>query len=1225
MKHRFRTALFAVTLPLLTVAESQAADHAWQTAAGHRLAPLKVSADGRTGFTLLSTSETGVTFTNELQLLAAGKNQNLMSGAGVAAGDIDGDGLPDLYFCNVEGNNRLYRNLGGFKFEDITGKAGVACEGMFSVGATFADLNGDSHLDLYVASNDGPNAYFVGDGKGGFTNLTKQAGLELHRLGCTTVAVADVNGDGHLDLYVGAYGENTVLRGGADVSYTTDRYGNTRIRGRHARRLVLENGLLSELGDTNILFLNNGNNTFTVQSWTDGTFKDEDGKPLTSAPLDLTLTAMFRDINQDGHPDIYECNDFQTPDRFWLNDGTGKFQAVDRLAIRSVSVFSMGVAFADLNHDGWDDFLTCDMLSQYHELRMQQQGQTNPIPVRPGIIDDRMQIRRNTLFINRGDGTYAEIANYAGLQASDWSWMPIFMDVDMDGWEDMLVSNGHAYDTQDHDAGEKKMSMGTIPSQMAHTVLQHYPKLLTPNVAFRNQQDLTFKEMGADWGFNSTQVTHGFVQVDLDLDGDMDLVGNCLNNPALVYRNETPAPRVAVKLKGKAPNTQGIGARVKLLGGAVPSQQREVQGGGHYLSGGEPLLSFATGASTSMTIEVTWRSGKRSVVTGVRPNHIYEIDEASAGAAAPSSIPPVSQSLFADFSKELNHTHHEETYDDFARQPLLYKKLSQLGPGIAWADLDGDGDDDLAIGAGLGGNLGVFRNDGQGKLTAWEDPAWATPNIRDQIGLAALPGSSGTELLVGWSNYEDGLELGPAVHSLRFTGSKVELAQEIPTTLTTTGPLAVADLDGTGSFVLFVGGRVLPGRFPEAVSSRLFRRNSGGWVEDVALSAAFKQLGLISAATFSDLNGDGKPELVLAVEWGPIQVYGFDGTAFVDRTESLGLAAETGWWQSVTAGDFDGDGRLDIVAGNVGLNNPFKPTRDNPTLAYHADLNGLGTREILLAYREPKLGKIVPRWDRKELDPVLPALRFKFPRHKDFSTAGIADILGDRYSSTPRVAAVQMANVVFMNRGDRFEPVELPGEAQWAPVFGINVADFDGNGTEDIFLAQNFFAASTSVPRYDAGRGLLLLGDGKGGFTIQTSRQSGILVWGESRGSAASDYDGDGRTDLVVSQNGTETKLYRNELAKPGLRVRLKGGPVNPSGIGAAIRLIADGKLGPSRELRAGSGYLSQDSLVQVMHSAKPATAIQVAWPGGKSTTSTIPSGAREVEISETGDIRLVR
>ena len=544
----------------------------------------------------------------------------------MAAGDFDGDGFCDLYFCNLEGASALYRNLGNGRFEDVTARAGVACTNQASRGAVFADLDGDGKLDLFVSSLSGPNACFLNRGGGRFENVTEAAGLVL-KAGGHSLALADVDGDGDLDLYIANYGEISILRSGGTVSVRQVN-GKDVVTGRHATRIKIVNGHMIELGEPHALYINDGHGRFTRASWTDGTFLTAEGKPLKTAPADLGLSAMFRDINGDGYPDLYVCNDFQTPDRIWINDGKGHFRALPDIALRCTSHFSMGVDFADIDRDGRDDFFVGDMLSRFYNLRMTQLNASNPPPEYVGEMTDRQQVRRNTLSLNRGDGTYAEIANFAGVDASDWSWSVVFLDVDLDGFEDLLVANGHAYDTQDLDVYEKVPRTGRTgsPMQQRNRELKEYPPLITPNVLFRNRGDRTFEEVGQAWGFNATNVSHGIALADLDNDGDLDVVVSCLWTPPLIYRNESSAPRVAVRLKGKAPNIQGIGAKIKVSGGAVPVQTQEIICGGRYLSADDPMRVFAAGSVTNqLTIEVTWRSGSKSLITDALPNHIYEI------------------------------------------------------------------------------------------------------------------------------------------------------------------------------------------------------------------------------------------------------------------------------------------------------------------------------------------------------------------------------------------------------------------------------------------------------------------------------------------------------------------------------------------------------------------------------------------------------------------------
>ncbi|MBI3416498.1 MAG: VCBS repeat-containing protein [Verrucomicrobia bacterium] len=1215
-------AILVVGLPIFA-----ASALTWEQRAGHRVAELPVPKQGRTGFTLLDVARTGIQFTNTLSPARAMENQNLMNGAGVAAGDFDGDGLADLFFCNIEGRCALYRNLGNFKFADVTETAGVACTNQYSTGAVFADVNGDGLLDLLVTSNGGPNACFLNEGNGHFKNVTAEAGLVQMRAGGTTMALADVNGDGFLDLYVANYGEVTILRGGGTYSVTY-RNGKPEVAGRYRNRLKIdEEGNLIELGYPDALYLNDSKGRFKPVSWSDGTFLDEDGVPLKGPPWDMGLSVTFRDINDDGFPDIYVCNDFHMPDRLWLNDGQGHFRAAPRFTTRTMSRFAMGVDFADINRDGLLDFIVVDMLSRDHRLLKSQMGITNPVPTVIGEINNLPQIRHNTLFLNRGDGTYAEIANFAGVDASDWSWCPVFLDVDLDGFEDLLVSNGHARDIIDFDTMDRQKLLGRQSLEDSRTNLFMFPLLQTPNVAFHNRRDLTFEETGAAWAFNSKQVSHGIALVDLDNDGDQDVVVNCLNAPPLIYRNETAAPRIAVRLKGKPGNVQGIGGKIKVTGGAVPMQSQEIVSGGRYLSGDDPMRVFAAGSSTNkLTIEVAWRSCTRSVVTGVLANHLYEIDEAGATATEPKPPLAAPKPLFEDISERINHKHAEEPFDDFALQRLLPKRLSQLGPGVAWFDLDGDGHDELILGSGKGGSLAIYRSDGRGKFERWRDPAFDEPAQRDQTSVLGWTPHGGTNaLLVGLSNYEDGTTNGAAVQRFDFSGQKILPGENVPDIPSSTGPLAIADIDGDGDLDVFVGGRVIPGRYPVAAASRLFRNDAGKLILDTANQAAFANVGLVSGAVFSDLDGDGLPELILACEWGPIRVFQNSAGSFREITRELGLEKFTGWWSGVTTGDLDGDGRLDIVAGNWGLNSPYHATEANPIRIYYGDFNEDGATELIEADTVPETGKIAPRRDLLRLGTVLPFLRAQYPTHKSFGDATIADMLGKRFATTSQVQANTLESMLFLNRSNRFVAVPLPREAQFAPAFAAAIADLDGDGNEDVFLSQNFFATQPDLPRLDAGRGLCLRGDGRGGLTPMAGSESGVKIYGEQRGAALGDFDEDGRVDLAVTQNGTATKLYHNAGAKPGLRIRLVGSANNPHGIGAVVRLKSDERWGPAREIHGGSGYWSQDSTVPVMTMPGELTAVWVRWPGGKTTTSKLELGASEVSIDANGKLERAR
>src|SRR5688572_11150911 len=850
---------------------------------------------GQPGFSLLPSDRTSLMFTNSLDESLAASNRVLLNGSGVAAGDFDGDGLPDIFFCSLNGRNTLYRNLGNWRFADMTEQAGLKRDSRYYRGAVFADVNGDAQLDLLVCVQGDGVLCFLNAGNGRFADATTSA-RTASTFAATTLALADVDGNGTLDLYVANNRTEDIRdRGKIDLQSVN---GRLVVPPALRDRLVILNGQVQEYGEPDQLYLNNGKGQFAPMSWTGGRFRDEQGRPLTEAPKDWALSATFRDVNNDGAPDLYVCNDFWTPDRFWINDGKGRFRAMDLLAWRNMSASSMGVDFADFDRDGDMDFFVVDMLSRDPRLRKRQKLAQPPMPGGIGEIAARPQFMRNTLFANRGDGSFAEIANYAGVAASEWSWSPVFLDVDLDGYEDLLITAGHAKDVQDLDAlaqirarqhswagftNEAERQKAFTQELMEHMRL--YPPLDAPVVAFRNlgaappeggtpngfgvpalAGGARFEEVTAHWGTEQVGVHHAIALADFDLDGDLDLAVNNLGSAAGIYRNDSPSPRVSVRLKGLPSNTQGIGARVKLVGGAAPEQGQEIVSGGRYMAGSDPMLAFAAGTKASdMTLEVTWRKGTHSVITNVQANRLYEIDEAGA---QPSSLAPRASRLaplFTDASASLNHRHHEEPFDDFARQPLLPFKRSQSGPGVAWFDLDGDGRAELFIGSGRGGKIAGYRVKGEGGFEAI--PSSVMPPLPDDVtGLAGWVSASGRRaLLAGLSGYE--ADAVPSAIRIELNGGSLVSSNLWPGSASGSGALAAADLDGDGDLDVFVGGTAIAGRYPETTAARIYRCAGEQLELDADNTKTLAHAGLINGAAWSDLDGDGFPELILACEW----------------------------------------------------------------------------------------------------------------------------------------------------------------------------------------------------------------------------------------------------------------------------------------------------------------------------------------------------------------------
>lgn len=1218
--------VFLLQLLLASFSADNTLAFEWHPAPGCRWAALPVPVTGRTGFTELSPQETGIFFTNSLPQQRYLTNQILLNGSGVAAGDIDGDGKCDLFFCGIDRPCALYRNLGDWKFADITAEAGVACAGQPSTGAVFADVDGNGTLDLLVNGMGTGTRLFLNDGTGHFHEVTSQWGLR-GGTGSMSMALADIDGDGYLDLYVANY-RTTTFRDELDArfkaSVTNNHYEIIAVNGRPTTepdlvgRFSLDpvTGIL-ENGEADVLYHNSGHGKFVPLSWTDGTFLDEDGRP-SKVPYDWGLSVMFRDLNGDGAPDIYVCNDFHSPDRIWINDGHGRFRAVPRLAIRQTSIFSMGIDVADIDRDGHDDLFVADMLSRLHASRQVQLMDRQPMRWPIGQIDSRPQYSRNTLFWNRGDDTYAEIAQYGGVEASEWTWCPVFLDVDLDGFEDLLMVTGHVRDAQNIDISRhiEALRRQKPMSKLEQLNLRKlFTKLDVPNLAFRNRGDLTFEEVGAAWGFNSRRVSQGIALADLDNDGDLDVVVNCLEDGPLILRNDSNRPRVAVRLRGLPPNTRGIGSKVKVIQAGLPAQSQEIMCGGHYLSGDDPLRVFAAANSdTDLTIEVDWRSGRRSVITHAQANRIYEIDEAQAQPSQ-RPIPVQPLPLFTDASGLLGHRHRQEEYNDYQRQPLLPFKLSQLGPGVSWFDYDGDGWEDLIVAGGRGGQLAVFHNDGKGGFAPVHEPLFDSLLARGQTTiLGCVTQTNHHLLLAGSSNYEDGLTNGAA--ALVYDLESKSVLDVLPGQAACTGPLALADMEGEGHLDLFIGGRVVPGRFPEPAPSLLFRNVHGKFEMDRDACAAFARLGCVSGAIWSDLDGDGRPELIVACQGGPIRVFRWEPGRVHELTAALGLEKYLGLWNSVSVGDFDGDGRLDIVAGNWGRNTKYQSFRSQPIHYYYGDLGREGYLEVVEACYDKDLNRIVPFRDWETLATAMPFIKERYHSFTEFSRAGVGDFMGERMARLADLPLNTLESMVFLNRGDHFEARPLPREAQFAPVFGLSVGDLDGDGNEDVFVCQNFFDVPPQTSRMDAGRSVWLKGNGQGDFVAVPGQVSGLKVYGEGRGAALCDYDHDGRLDLVVGQNSAVTRLYHNTGAKPGLRIVLHGPVGNRAEIGAVIRLqYRDGHLGPAREVHAGGGYWSQDAATQVLGVGGEVDSVVVRWPRGNLTKTPVPPNTRELWI----------
>ncbi len=1046
-------------------------------------------------FEFLSADQTGIVFKNEL---TEGLNTNILmyeyfyNGGGVATGDFNNDGLVDLYFSSNMGENKFYLNKGNFKFEDITlASMAGGRPGPWKSGVNAVDINGDGKLDIYLCYSGAMpaekrrNQLFInmGNSPSGIPRFEEKAeAWGLAHTGFSNQSYfLDYDRDGDLDLILMNHNPKNLP-------------------------------ILNEPQTLQLSRQDDPEKGIRLLQQEQGRFTDITAKAgINGSELCYGLGIGIGDFNNDGWPDFYLSNDYAVPDFLYINNQQGGFTNELEKSMGHISQFSMGNDVADINNDGLIDIFTLDMLPEDNRRQKLLMSPDNyekfAVNLKNGFY---YQYMRNMLHLNNGNGTFSEIGQQAGVSNTDWSWSALLADFDNDGWKDLHVTNGYLKDFTNldfiHYMNEYIQKKGRMQREDVMEIIKEMPSSNVRNYIFHNKGDEGFEDQTTSWGLDRVSNSNGAAYADLDNDGDLDLIVNNINEPAFIYRNNVSKDNqyLGIKLAGMAPNTQGIGARLECYSGDKVQllEQNPARG---YLSNVSYQLHFGLGKQTSVdSVVIRWNSGKRQVLRVVEPNQVITLNEKDA--LDPQAVIATESHYFVKTEAPVNIDFPDNTLNDFNRQLLLLQQFSHEGSCLIKADLNQDGREDILAGGVAGRPTTLHLQTPEGIFRKQPVKAFEEDNYYQDGAIAVFDanGDGHPDIYIASGGYH---EFKPddekLQHRLYLNNGRNDFIRStgLPSLKISSSTVAASDINGDGAIDLFVGGRVVPGRYPEIPASTILLNDGSGnfRIATEEIAPDLQKPGLVTKAIWTDLDGDQQDELIIVGEWMPVSVYVKEKGLLVNKTADFIPDAESGFWNTLEVMDVNADGRADLMLGNLGENTQIRISKKEPAEMHYADFDKNGSVDPVFSFYLQ--GKRYPYLTRDELIGQLPVMRKRFSTFKSYADVTLDELFKQgELNTAEKLTATQTSTILYLsNEKGKLAKAILPPEVQFAPVYSILSFDFNGDGNRDILIGGNKSTAKIRLGKMDASFGGLLEGDGKGGFRWVPAKESGLLIRGDIR------------------------------------------------------------------------------------------------------------------------------